>query len=302
MSAQIEPIELSNGPVTTPNRAEAFAYCERLARTHYENFPVGSLLVPKARRKHVYSIYAFARIADDFADEDYDNASLTEAERLKSLDDWEAQLSESYRGRASHPVFVALAETVKELRLPEQLFNDLLLAFKQDVVKRRYADYAEVLDYCRRSANPIGRLILRLFDYRDERLDQLSDCICTALQLANFWQDVAVDIQKDRVYLPQDELAQFGVSVDDLRARRCTDAYRRLLRFQVERTRELFERGKELPAQVSGRLAVELRLTWHGGMRILELIERQHYDTLNARPKLSTFDKLLLLGRTLLKR
>lgn len=302
MSAQIEPIELSRGPLATPNRAEAFAYCERLARTHYENFPIGSLLVPKARRRHVYSIYAFARIADDFADEDYDNASLTEAERLKALDDWDAQLSECYRGRANHPVFVALAETVKELQLPEQLFRDLLLAFKQDVVKRRYANFTEVLDYCTRSANPVGRLILRLFNYRDERLDALSDYICTALQLANFWQDVAVDIEKDRVYLPQAEMAQFGVSVDDLRARRCTDAYRRLLKFQVERTRELFERGKDLPAQVSGRLAVELRLTWHGGMRILELIERQWYDTLNARPKLSTFDKLLLLGRTLLKR
>jgi squalene synthase HpnC len=301
LSAQPKPIELSSGLIAAPNSAEAFAYCERLARTHYENFPVGSLLVPKARRRHVYSIYAFARIADDFADEDYDNASLTEAERLKALDDWEAQLSESYCGRARHPVFVALAETVKELQLPEQLFKDLLLAFKQDVVKRRYADFAEVLDYCTRSANPVGRLILRLFDYRDERLDALSDGICTALQLANFWQDVAVDIQKDRIYLPQDEMAQFGVSVDDLRARRCTAAYRRLLEFQVERTRALFERGKELPARVSGRLAIELRLTWHGGMRILELIERQRYDTLNTRPKLSTVDKLILLSRTLLK-
>jgi hydroxysqualene synthase len=302
LSAQLKLAELSNLPVPTPGQAEAFAYCERLAQTHYENFPVGSLLVPKARRKHVYSIYAFARIADDFADEDYDNAGLTEVERLKSLDDWEAQLSESYRGRASHPVFVALAETVKELSLPEQLFKDLLLAFKQDVVKRRYATFTEVLDYCTRSANPVGRLILRLFDYRDERLDALSDCICTALQLANFWQDVAVDIQKDRVYLPQDELAHFGVSVEDLRARRCTDAYRRLLQLQIERTRELFNRGKSLPAQVRGRLAIELRLTWHGGMRMLELIEGQQYDTLNARPKISTLDKLRLLSRSLLKR
>lgn len=302
MSAQPKRVELSGEPITAPNSAEAFAYCERLARTHYENFPVGSLLVPRSRRRHVYSIYAFARIADDFADEDYDNASLTEAERLKALDDWEAQLAESYRGRARHPVFVALAETVKELQLPERLFKDLLLAFKQDVVKRRYADFTEVLDYCTRSANPVGRLILRLFDYRDEQLDTLSDCICTALQLTNFWQDVAVDIQKDRVYLPQDELAQFGVNVEDLRARRCTDAYRRLLEFQVERTRALFARGKELPARVSGRLAIELRLTWHGGMRILELIERQGYDTLNARPKLATVDKLILLSRTLLKR
>jgi hydroxysqualene synthase len=281
---------------------EAFAYCERLARLHYENFPVGSLLVPRARRRHVYSIYAFARTADDFADEGYDRAELTEAARLAALDDWEAQLAACYRGEASHPVFIALAETVRELRLPEPLFRDLLAAFKQDVVKRRYADFTEVLDYCRRSANPVGRLILRLFDYRDERLDQLSDNICTALQLANFWQDVAVDLEKDRVYLPLGDLAEFGVTLDDLLARRCTDAYRRLLKFQVARTRDLFMQGKTLPAQVRGRLALELRLTWHGGMRILELIERQAYDTLSARPKLSSTDKALLLARTLFNR
>lgn len=282
--------------------AEAFAYCERLAREHYENFPVGSLLVPRARRQHVYSIYAFARTADDIADEGYDDASLTEESRLRSLADWEAQLAACYHGETAHPVFIALAATVKELRLPEQLFRDLLSAFKQDVVKRRYADFAEVLDYCRRSANPVGRLILRLFDYRDASLDELSDAICTALQLANFWQDVAVDIQKDRVYLPQDEMRQYGVSLDDLRAAQGSTAYCRLLKSQVERTRELFGRGKALPTLVSGRLALELRLTWHGGMRILELIERQAYDTLTARPQLTGFDKVILLSRALLKR
>jgi hydroxysqualene synthase len=281
---------------------EAFAYCGRMAREHYENFPVGSLLVPRARRKHVYSIYAFARIADDFADEGYDDATLTEESRLRSLDEWEAQLGACYRGEANHPVFVALAATVKELQLSEQLFLDLLSAFKQDVVKRRYADFAEVLDYCRRSANPVGRLILRLFDYRDAHLDELSDAICTALQLANFWQDVAVDIQKDRVYLPQDGMRQYGVNLDDLKASQGSAAYCRLLQFQVERTRELFQRGKVLPNLVSGRLALELRLTWHGGMRILELIERQAYDTLRGRPKLTGFDKVVLLSRALFNR
>lgn len=282
--------------------AEAFAYCERIAREHYENFPVGSLLVPRTRRKHVYSIYAFARTADDFADEGYDDASLTEESRLRSLDEWEAQLKACYRGEASHPIFVALAATVKELQLPEQLFLDLLSAFKQDVVKRRYADFAEVLDYCRRSANPVGRLILRLFDYRDAHLDELSDAICTALQLANFWQDVAVDIQKDRVYLPQDEMQQYGVNPDDLKSSQGSAAYRRLLQFQVERTRDLFRRGKALPNLVSGRLALELRLTWHGGMRILDLIEQQAYDTLCERPKLTGFDKVVLLSRALFNR
>lgn len=279
--------------------AEAFAYCERLARRHYENFPVGSLLVPKRLRRHVYSVYAFARTADDFADEGYETGELTEAQRLTALDDWERKLEDCYRGVADHPVFVALAETARELRLPIQLFRDLLSAFKQDVVKRRYADFGEVLDYCSRSANPVGRLILLLFGYRDERLHQLSDCICSALQLANFWQDVEVDIRKDRVYLPQDEMARFGVSVDDLRGKRFSERYAALLKFQVERTRELFNRGKPLPNLVNGRLAIELRLTWLGGTRILERIEEMGYDTLNARPKISTADKIALLARAL---
>ncbi len=281
---------------------EAFAYCEGMARAHYENFPVGSLLVPKARRKHVYSIYAFARTADDFADEGYDSGEWTEARRLAALTDWEHKLDESFAGRAEHPVFVALAATAAELKLPVQLFKDLLSAFKQDVIKRRYADFAEVLDYCTRSANPVGRLILLLFDYRDERLHQLSDHICTALQLANFWQDVAVDIKKDRIYLPQEEMTRFGVTEEDLRNRRFSAAYADLLRFQVERTREIFALGQTLPAQVRGRLAVELRLTWLGGMRILERIEALGYDTLNARPKITTSDKLVLFLRALVTR
>ncbi|MGE0127064.1 MAG: squalene synthase HpnC [Blastocatellales bacterium] len=279
--------------------AEAFVYCERLARTHYENFPVGSLLVPMRLRRHVYSIYTFARIADDFADEGYETCGLTEAWRLAALDDWERKLEDCFQGKADHPVFVALAETAKELRLPIQLFRDLLSAFKQDVVKRRYADFDEVLDYCSRSANPVGRLILVLFGYRDERLHELSDCICSALQLTNFWQDVEVDIRKDRLYLPQDEMARFGVGVDDLREKRFSERYAALLKFQVERTWELFNRGKPLPNLVSGRLAIELRLTWLGGTRILERIEEMGYDTLNARPKISTADKIALLAQAL---
>jgi len=297
--------DLSAPPITQPGPevrpgsvAEGFAYCERLARTHYENFPVGSLLVPKQRRQHVYNLYAFARTADDFADEGYDTA-LTERERLAALDDWERQLEDCYRGEATHPVFVALAETVKELRLPIQLFRDLLSAFKQDVVKRRYADFAEVLDYCRRSANPVGRLILLLFDYRDERLHRLSDCICTGLQLANFWQDVAVDLEKDRVYLPQDEMARFGYSEAGLRARRFDERYAALLRFQVERTRKLFGEGRPLPGLVRGRLAFELRLIWQGGMRILERIEWSGYNTLSRRPKITGWDKAVLLAKAL---
>lgn len=281
------------------NVGEAFAHCEQLARAHYENFPVGSLLVPRPLRRHVYSIYAFARTADDFADEDYEAKGLQEAERLAALDDWEQKLMACYHGQADHPVFIALAATIRELQLPLPLFSDLLSAFKQDVVKRRYADFDEVLDYCTRSANPIGRLILLLFGYRDEYLHQLSDHICTGLQLANFWQDVAVDIKKDRVYLPQNEMAGYGVSVDELRAGRFSEEYAALLRFQVARTRELFARGHPLPELVQGRLRYELRLTWHGGMRVLEKIEALGYDTLGQRPAISTADKLLLLVRTI---
>ncbi len=282
----------------TRNLVESFAYCEQVARAHDENFPVGSLLVPKKRRRHVYSIYAFARTADDFADEDYERG-MNVAERLAALEDWERKLEDCYRGEAFHPVFIALAETARELRLPIRLFRDLLSAFKQDVNKRRYANFEEVLGYCTRSANPIGRLILLLFDYRDERLHELSDHICTGLQLANFWQDVAIDIEKDRVYLPQNEMERFGVSINDLRERRFNGCYAALLRFQVVRTKELFERGRRLPDLVGGRLALELRLTHLGGLRILEKIEEQGYDTLSARPKMTTNDKIRLLVRVL---
>jgi len=280
----------------TWSAAEGFAYCERLARSHYENFPVGSLLVPKNRRPHFYSIYAFARTADDFADEAYGTA-ITPAERLAALDDWGRQLEDCYRGEARHPVFAALRETVAELGLPPEPFRDLISAFRQDVVKRRYADFAEVLDYCARSANPVGRLILLLYGHRDARRHELSDAICTGLQLANFWQDVAVDLGKDRVYLPQDEMARFGYGEEDLCARRHTAAYAALLRFQVERTREFFARGRALPRLLGGRLALELRLIWQGGVRILERIEEGGYDTLNRRPKISKRDQLILLGR-----
>jgi hydroxysqualene synthase len=282
--------------IKTRNLVESFAYCEQIARAHYENFPVGSLLVPKKSRRHVYSIYAFARTADDFADEGYERGR-NEEERLAALEDWERKLEDCYRGEASHPVFIALADTAKELRLPIQLFRDLLSAFKQDVSKRRYANFEEVLGYCARSANPIGRLVLLLFDHRDERLHLLSDSICTGLQLANFWQDVAIDIEKDRVYLPQNEMEHFGVSIDDLRERTFNGGYAALLRFQVSRTKELFERGRRLPALVGGRLALELRLTLLGGMRILEKIEEQGYDTLSARPRITTNDKIRLLVR-----
>lgn len=279
--------------------SQAFAHCEGLARAHYENFPVGSILIPKAKRKYVYAIYAFARIADDYADEDHDKG-VTTGERLDRLEDWGQKLEDCAQGRATNPVFVALRATIKDLDIPLDLFRDLLSAFTQDVVKRRYNDFSEVLDYCRRSANPIGRLILLLFGYRDPALDRLSDKICTALQLTNFWQDVSVDIEKDRIYLPLDEMRKYGVTEDEIRARRFSKRYADLLRFQVERTREMFADGRDLCEMVTGRLRYELRLTWLGGMRILEKIEEGDYDTLGSRPAIEKRDKVALITRAVL--
>jgi len=269
----------------------AYKYCERLARSHYENFPVGSALIPKKLRKHFYSIYAFARIADDFADEGY-GGEYTERERLDLLDQWRAMLMASAASRATHPVFVALAETRARFDLPVELFDDLLSAFKQDVTRRRYESFEQLQDYCRRSANPIGRLILLLFGYRDEERLSWSDDICTALQLANHWQDVAVDLDKDRVYLPDEDLSRFDLDVDDLKRRKNDERFRHLMKFEVDRTREMFARGKPLCTSVRGRLGVELRAVWLGGMRIIERIEQNDYDVFTRRPVITSTDKL----------
>src|SRR5262249_47327943 len=228
----------------------AYQYCERLARSHYENFPVGSALIPKRLRRHFYSIYAFARIADDFADEGY-TEPFTLQERLESLEQWRRMLQDAVAGRARHPVFVALAQTVAEFELPSALLEDLLSAFAQDVTVRRYKTFDQLLDYCRRSANPIGRLILLLFGYRDQQRLDWSDHICTALQLANHWQDVAIDLDKDRIYLPEEDLSRFDLTADDLTRRRANDSFKRLMRFEIERTREMFYSGKPLCASVS---------------------------------------------------
>ena len=285
---------LQTGEVWALDRA--YGYCERLARSHYENFPVGSALVPKRLRKHFYSIYAFARIADDFADEGYEQG-YSEQERLEMLGEWRRMLIESLAGRASHPVFVALAHTTSEFDLPPDLFEDLLSAFEQDVTVRRYQSFDQLLDYCRRSANPIGRLVLLLFGYRDEQRSQWSDQICTALQLTNHWQDVSIDLDKDRIYLPQQDLSQFGLADEDLSNRRASDRFKDLLRFQIDRTRSMFIRGKPLCLSVSGRLGLELRAVWLGGMRILDRMEQNGYDIFSRRPVISSADKLnILLG------
>ena len=275
---------------------DGFRYCETIARTHYENFPVASRFVPKEIRKYVWTIYAFARIADDYADE----PGFTLAERMDNLNRWERHLDECYNSNPTHRVFAALAETVERFQIPFELFQNLLTAFRTDVTVKRYDTYEDVLAYCRNSANPIGRILLLLLNYRSEAMMQLSDSICTALQLTNFLQDVSVDLQKDRIYLPLEELEEFDYSEQDLLNQKVNDQFYCLMAFQVRRTAELFVKGKPLLAMVGKDLSRELKLTWNGGTRILQKIHDQNYDVLTKRPTLSKWDKVGLLFRSFL--
>lgn len=277
----------------------AYAFCADLVARHYENFPVASALMPGRLRKHVAALYAFARIADDFSDE-----PEHEGRRAERLLDWRAQLKECAEGKtARHPVFLALGATLKELDLPVQPFDDLLSAFLQDVTKSRYETFDEVLDYCRRSANPVGRIVLMVHGYRDEELFRYSDAICTALQLANFWQDLGADLRdRDRLYVPQEDFRAYGYSEADLRMGVINDKFRALMRHQVARARALFDQGRPLPSKLRWPLSLEIRLTWYGGREILKLIRRLNYETLNTRPKLSKWNWLPLIARSLVAR
>jgi squalene synthase HpnC len=270
---------------------EAFAHCEARTKAHYENFPVG-LLVPRARRPYIYSLYAFARAADDFADE-----PIYEGVRREKLDQWEALTEAAYRGEAEGPIFVALAETVRRLGIPKELLLDLLSAFRQDTEKSRYASWEELLDYCRRSANPVGRLVLLVFEQRDEELPALSDAICTGLQLANHWQDAAVDYARGRIYIPEDLMRRHGVGAWDFDTGRMSDGWRGLVAELITRTRELFARGKPLCDKVGRELRFEMRLTWLGGMSILDRIEASGGDVFRNRPRHGALDKAALAWR-----
>ncbi len=278
-------------------REEAYAYCAAVARGHYENFPVASLVVPRRLRPHVGAIYAFSRAADDFADE-----AVHDGRRLEKLALWEERFDRCLEGRADHPVFVALGDTLSRFGLPAAPFRDLLDAFRQDCRVRRYERWEDLLDYCRRSANPIGRLVLRLFGHADEERDRHADAVCTGLQLTNFWQDVAVDFRKDRIYLPAEDRKRFGVTEDDLRAGRLHEGFRALLLEMVGRTRRVFEEGRPLLSEVRGRLALEIRLTWLGGHKILDGIEAAGCDVFRARPELTRADKAVIGARALLGR
>jgi phytoene synthase len=270
---------------------EAFAFCEARVRGHYENFPVG-LWVPREKRGYVHALYAFARAADDFADE-----RMYEGMRAEKLDQWEARLHAAYEGRAEDPIFIALAHTVRTLDIPEGLLLDLLSAFRQDTVKGRYGTWDELLDYCRRSANPVGRLVLLVFGYRDPELLPLSDSICTGLQLANHWQDLAVDLRKDRIYAPRELLERYAVKEWDLNAGKVTEPFKALMAELVARTRALFREGRPLCDRVGRDLRFEMRLTWLGGSGILDRIEAAGYDVFRRRPRYGKAGKLALAWR-----
>ena len=282
---------------------EAYAACERLARSHYENFPVASRLLPASMRPHVAAVYAFARMADDFADEGLVPAN----ERLTALARWGDRLDAVLAGHADPggphaEVFVAVRASIGTCRLPVRLFHDLLSAFAQDVTVGRYATWPAVLDYCRRSANPIGRLVLRIAGYDRPELDRASDAVCTALQLTNFWQDLEIDWRKGRLYVPDEIWKPAGASIEDLSASRLTPAWRSALTDVAARTRALFVEGRTVCDGVRGRLRYELRATWLGGTRILNKLEAFDFDMFRHRPRLTLTDVPSIAWRTIVWR
>jgi squalene synthase HpnC len=279
-------------PATAPSLADARAYCERLAKSHYENFSVASWFLPKRLRQHFYNVYSYCRISDDLGDE-----VGNPQQSLELLDQWETELNSCYAGAPKHPVFVALAETVQQCSIPKHEFSDLLIAFRQDQTVTRFETFDDVLAYCRYSANPVGHLVLYLCGYSDAERQKLSDYTCTALQLANFWQDVFVDFGKGRIYLPLEDLRRFGVTGDDIAQRRATPQFLAMMKFEVERARDWFKRGLPLIKKVNRELAVDLDLFSRGGMEILRAIENQNFDVLRSRPVISKPRKLMLVAR-----
>ncbi|MDO8520434.1 MAG: squalene synthase HpnC [Deltaproteobacteria bacterium] len=279
------------------NVEEAFRYCTTLARSHYENFPVASLLLPRAIRPHIAAVYAFARRADDFADE-----PEFEGVRMEKLGQFEAELNQLATGQPTDPVFIALKETIQKFNLPLKLFQDLLFAFKTDVTVSRYQTFEDLLHYCRHSADPVGRIVLHIMGYPAPKFLEYSDHICTALQLTNFWQDVSRDLEKGRVYIPARDLSRFNYSIEELKRKEYNSNFKRLITFEVERTREMFLKGKPLCAKMPGRFGLELRLTWITGCSILDKIQEMKGDVLHHRPALKKRDFFFLFWRALRKK
>ena len=273
---------------TQAHITEAFAHCETLARTHYENFSVGTRLVPRELRKHFYSLYAFCRGVDDLGDE-------ATGDRIAMLDEWERQLNRCYDGTPEHPFFIALQQTIQQFDIPREPFLKLVEANRRDQRILSHPNYSELLDYCDHSANPVGHLVLYIFGHREPELHRLSDSTCTALQLANFWQDVHRDFEMGRVYLPADDMAKFGVTEEMIANRKATPQFKALMRFEIDRTRQLFVEGYDLVNLVKGMAKVDLALFTGGGLTVLREIERLDYDVLAKRPTVSKLTKFRLL-------
>ena len=284
-------------PAIAPSLDEARAWCKRLALEHYENFHVASRFLPEKYRSHFYAIYAYCRVSDDLGDEVGDVE-----QSLALLDYWQQELDACYRGKPLHPVFVALEETVRACDIPQQPFDDLLVAFRQDQRIFRYQSLDHLLEYCRYSANPVGHLVLSVWGYRDGERQQLADSICTALQLANFWQDVREDYLRGRIYIPQDAMSALGVSDDVIAGEMATREFRELLRGLVDDARRRFNEGKPLLQMVSKDLAMDLGLFIRGGLEILRAIEAQEFDVLRGRPAISKRRKAALLARAVMAR
>jgi len=281
-------------PAQAPTLDEARAWCQRLAESHYENFHVATWFLPRRLRPHFHAIYAYCRVSDDLGDEVGDPAAA-----LALLDLWGAELDACYRGEARHPVFVALAETVCACDIPKEPFADLLVAFRQDQTVRRFRTMTDVLGYCHYSANPVGHIVLYACGYRDDERFALSDETCSALQLANFWQDVRGDYARGRVYLPLEDMERFDVSEADIAQGRCTRQFRELMRFEVDYARQMFHHGLPLIGKVDRELALDLDLFSRGGLEILRAVERRDFDVLSARPAISKPRKAALLLRAL---
>ncbi len=281
-------------PDAAPSLAEAQAWCRQLAESHYENFHVATWFLPKPLIPHFHAVYAYCRVSDDLGDEVGDRDAS-----LALLDWWGRELDACYEGRAHHPVFVALAETIRACSIPKEPFADLLTAFRQDQTVARYRTMQDVLGYCRYSANPVGRLVLYICGYADEKRFRLSDATCSALQLANFWQDIRIDWKKDRVYLPQEDMQRFGVTDQTIADGIATPEFKALLKHEVDFARSLFEQGLPLIGLVGRELALDLDLFSRGGLAILRAIEQHDYDVLRARPSLSNATKLALVLRAM---
>jgi len=282
-------------PSIAPTIEEARKYCARLARSHYENFSVASWFLPRRLRQHFFNVYAYCRISDDLGDEVGDTTAA-----LALLDQWQSELNACYKGTPRHPVFVALAETVRQFDIPQQEFSDLLTAFRQDQTVTRFETFDDVLGYCHYSANPVGHLVLYLCGYRDKERQDLSDFTCTALQLANFWQDVSRDYEKGRIYLPLEDMRRFGVGQDDIAHNRNTPAFRAMMQFEVERARHWFRQGLPLIEKVDHELAIDLDLFSRGGLEILNSIQDQNYAVLGKRPAISKSRKIALVAHAAL--